>query len=62
MNRLHRFPALLALVLLLSGAAQAVWTVGSTPSDFSCTDWNGQGWNLLAQRGKVVLINFGATT
>jgi peroxiredoxin len=35
--------------------------VGQTPTDFTCNDWNGGSWNLYAQRGKVVVINFGAT-
>jgi len=50
-----------ALLFALGLPAAAVWTVGSTPTDFTCTDWNGQSWNLYAQRGKVVLLNFGAT-
>lgn len=50
-----------ALSLGMVGPASAVWLVGSTPTDFTCTDWNGQSWNLYAQRGKVVLLNFGAT-
>jgi cytochrome oxidase Cu insertion factor (SCO1/SenC/PrrC family) len=60
-NLTHRPIALLALLLSLGGPAGAVWTVGSTPTDFTCTDWNGQSWNLYAQRGKVVLLNFGPT-
>jgi hypothetical protein len=53
-----------AVILGLLGcavAAQAQWAVGQTPSDFTCTDWDGGSWNLYEQRGKVVLINFGAT-
>lgn len=40
--------------------AMAVYSVGDVPSDFTCTDWDGNSWNLYDQRGKVVLINFGA--
>lgn len=47
--------------LLSALPALAVWQVGDTPSNFNCTDWNGQPWSLSAQVGKVVLINFGAT-
>ncbi len=61
MNSLHRPLALLALLLSLGGPAGAVWTSGSTPTDFSATDWNGHAWSLYGQRGKVVLLNFGAT-
>jgi peroxiredoxin len=39
----------------------ATWAVGDTPPDFTCTDWNGNSWNLYSHRGKVVMINFGAT-
>lgn len=56
----HVIRALLAGLLQIS-AAQAIWTVGQTPTDFTCTDWNGESWNLYAQRGQVVLLNFGAT-
>lgn len=45
----------------LAMAANAAYVVGDTPTDFTCTDWNGNSWNLYAQRGKVVFINFGAT-
>jgi len=45
----------------LAVAAQAEYQVGQTPPDFTCTDWDGGSWNLYDQRGKVVLINFGAT-
>ncbi|MDP2360762.1 MAG: hypothetical protein Q8O14_08415 [bacterium] len=51
----------LFLSMVLCAPAAAVWTIGSTPTDFTCTDWNGQSWNLYSQRGKVVLLNFGAT-
>lgn len=61
MASLRRPFAVLALWLALGSQAGAVWTVGTTPTDFTCTDWNGQSWNLYAQRGKVVLLNFGAT-
>jgi cytochrome oxidase Cu insertion factor (SCO1/SenC/PrrC family) len=46
---------------MLAGAASAAYVVGDVPSDFTCTDWDGNTWNLYEQRGKVVLINFGAT-
>jgi cytochrome oxidase Cu insertion factor (SCO1/SenC/PrrC family) len=59
-NHLHRPLALLA-GLVLAASAQATWTSGQTPADFTLVDWNGQSWNLYAQRGKVVLLNFGAT-
>jgi len=59
-NQLPR-PLTLLASLLLAASAHAVWTVGQTPTDFTCTDWNGQSWNLYAQRDKVVLLNFGAT-
>jgi thiol-disulfide isomerase/thioredoxin len=45
----------------LALAAHAEYSVGQTPPDFTCTDWNGGSFHLYAQRGKVVLINFGAT-
>lgn len=61
MNRLTSRAALLFILLAQAGPAGAVWLVGSTPSDFTCTDWNSQSWNLYAQHGKVVLLNFGAT-
>jgi peroxiredoxin len=48
-------------LLGLALAAQAEYNVGQVPPDFTCTDWNGNTWNLMAQRGKVVLLNFGAT-
>jgi tRNA U55 pseudouridine synthase TruB len=49
------------LGLGLAAAAQAEYAVGQTPPNFSGTDWNGNPWSLYAQRGKVVMINFGAT-
>ncbi|MDP2360288.1 MAG: hypothetical protein Q8O14_05995 [bacterium] len=54
------FPHLL-LALACAGPALATHAVGTTPPDFSCTDTDGNTWNLHAQRGKVVLVNFGAT-
>jgi len=51
----------LALMLACAAPALATHAVGSTPPDFTCTDTAGASWNLLAQRGKVVLVNFGAT-
>lgn len=60
MNQLTRHFALPSVLFLVS-VANAIWTVGQTPADFTCTDWNGNSWNLYAQRGKVVLLNFGAT-
>jgi hypothetical protein len=55
--------ATLSLSLILACAAPALAThaVGVTPPDFTCTDTAGASWNLLAQRGKVVMVNFGAT-
>ena len=47
--------------LSLALSAFAVWDVGDTPSDFTCDDWDRGTWNLYDQRGKVVVINFGAT-
>lgn len=47
--------------LALAVAASAEYSVGDSPPDFTCTDWDGGSWNLYAQQGKVVLINFGAT-
>jgi peroxiredoxin len=49
------------LALLCATAAQATYSVGQTPADFTLDDWDGGTWNLAAQQGKVVLINFGAT-
>jgi peroxiredoxin len=55
-------PLTKAFALLLTVLpASAAWLVGQTPTDFTCSDWNGGSWNLYEQRGKVVLINFGAT-
>ncbi len=51
----------LGILLSLSLAASAAWEVGETPSDFTLNDWDGGTWNLYEQRGKVVLMNFGAT-
>jgi hypothetical protein len=48
-------------VLTFALSASAAWQVGQTPSDFTLSDWDGGNWNLYSQRGKVVLINFGAT-
>jgi hypothetical protein len=45
----------------LALGAMAEYSIGDIPPDFTCTDWNGGSWNLYAQRGKVVVINFGAT-
>jgi peroxiredoxin len=49
------------LTVLLTTAARATFPVGAEPPDFSCTDTYGSVFNLLEQRGKVVLVNFGAT-
>jgi|GEM_PF-2311782 len=49
------------LGLGLVAGAHAQYGLGQTPPNFSGTDWNGNAWSLYAQRGKVVLINFGAT-
>ena len=51
----------LALGLLLLGTSVtfAQYGIGDTPSDFTCTDWDGNSWSLYEQRGKVVLLNFG---
>ncbi len=49
--------ATLGLVLV----AQARYSVGDVPADFTCNDWNGGSWNLESFRGKVVVLNFGAT-
>ncbi|MFA7330219.1 MAG: redoxin domain-containing protein [Candidatus Delongbacteria bacterium] len=45
----------------LLGVARAEYAVGVVPPDFTCTDWNGNTWNLADNLGKVVLLNFGAT-
>jgi hypothetical protein len=57
MKKLLSMGALFSLCL----TASAAWTVGQTPSDFTLSDWDGGTWNLYEQRGKVVLLNFGAT-
>lgn len=48
----------------LAGIAQAEYSVGAVPPDFTCNttrpDLHGTTWNLNDYRGKVVLINFGA--
>lgn len=56
-------PLFLSLAALAGTAVPALAThaVGSTPPDFTCTDVYGNTVNLYEQRGKVVLINFGAT-
>ena len=53
----------LAGLLMLLGASPlaAEYAVGTEPPDFSCEDTYGNPWSLYAQRGKVVLINCGAT-
>lgn len=48
-------------VLGMALAAQAQLGAGDTAPDFTCTDWDGNSWNLADQQGKVVVINFGAT-
>ena len=58
--------SLSALLCVLSiGSAVAEYSVGSVPPDFTCAttrpDLHGSSWNLYSQRGKVVMINFGAT-
>jgi cytochrome oxidase Cu insertion factor (SCO1/SenC/PrrC family) len=47
--------------LSLAVVASAQYQVGQTPANFTCNDWDGGSWSLYDQRGKVVLINFGAT-
>ncbi len=51
----------LILIIGLSTAAQATYSIGSTPPDFTCSTSLGGTWNLYDQHGKVVLLNFGAT-
>lgn len=58
---MKRFIALGVVGLGMALGAHAEYSVGQTPSDFTCTDWNGGSWNLYEQRGKVVVLNFGAT-
>ena len=58
---MKNFLVLSAATLGLALAVQAEYSVGQTPPNFTCTDWNGGSWELFAQRGKVVLLNFGAT-
>jgi thiol-disulfide isomerase/thioredoxin len=48
-------------LLGLMSVARAEYSVGAVPPDFTCTDWNGNTWNLAENQGKVVLLNFGAT-
>jgi len=45
----------------LALGARAEYAIGAVPPDFTCTDWDGNSWNLYENRGKVVLLNFGAT-
>ncbi len=49
------------LLLGLAAVASAEYAIGTTPPDFTCNDTYGASWNLYEQRGKVVLLNFGAT-
>lgn len=58
---MKRIIALGVVGLGMALGAHAEYVVGQTPADFTCNDWNGGSWNLYAQRGKVVVINFGAT-
>ena len=58
---MKRSLAIFSLVLFLAGIGYAEYPVGAEPPDFGCNDTNGNPWNLYAQRGKVMLINFGAT-
>lgn len=57
---MNRIKAKLFASLALALAASAQYQVGDPTPDFSLTDWNGDGWSLHAQRGKVVVLNFGA--
>ena len=51
-----------ALATMAAGApVWATHAVGTTPPDFNCVDTDGNATTLYEQRGKVVLINFGAT-
>jgi len=58
---MKRLVALGVVGLGLALGAQAEYPIGAIPPDFTCTDWDGNTWNLYEQRGKVVLLNFGAT-
>jgi len=56
-----RFVPVTALLLACATPVLATHAVGETPADFTCVDTAGAAWNLLEQRGKVVMVNFGAT-
>lgn len=56
-----RFVSAPALLLACALPVLATHAVGETPADFTCDDTAGTAWNLLEQRGKVVMVNFGAT-
>ncbi len=58
---MHRITASLLFLLVTMLPLQAEYAVGETPPDFTCDDTYGNSWNLYEQRGKVVLLNFGAT-
>ena len=60
-EQMKRLFIILILMTLSSAPALAEYAVGDTPPDFTCEDTYGNSWNLYEQRGKVVLINFGAT-
>ncbi len=49
------------LILSVTLTLQAEYAIGETPPDFTCSDTYSNSWNLYEQRGKVVLLNFGAT-
>lgn len=49
------------LFLLLAGPASAEYQVGEEPPDFGCNDTYGNPWTLYEHRGKVMVVNFGAT-
>lgn len=57
-------PCVPFLLLLLASSAQATYSTGSNPPDFTCNttrpDLHGTSWNLDSHLGKVVMINFGA--
>ena len=61
---MNRTLMIVALAAGLSSVAQAEYSVGSVPPDFTCNttrpDLHGTSWNLNSYRGKVVMINFGA--